>query len=352
MPEHLGAVAVGGEHPRPRSRGQDVVEADEPELAGVGRGPGDDHAPGLEQGTGAARRWGPGAPPGRGGAAASARGSVRSTRASTAIGRPSTTISGLRSMAAMPGSASDRGGQPQQHVAERLAVDRGLAPERAEQGLGGQLVDHVLGVGPGERDQAHRPRRPPPRPGSRRRPSRTVGPNCGSRATPAMSSRLPFTMGATSSDTSPSSGVAAPSRSAPGPGHRVGAVEAEAHQPALGLVGDGVAAQLHHHREPEVGGRLDGLVGGGHLPLVEQGHPVASQQRLGGGLGQGAGGARVGHGGGPYRRPPRAPRPTGRRRGAGRCGTGARTCCRRASSASGAKGSRASRPSRKGPSLK
>ncbi len=43
-------------------------------------------------------------------------------------------------------------------------------------------------------------------------PSITVGPNCGSRTAPAISSRMPETIGATSRSTSPSSGRAAASR--------------------------------------------------------------------------------------------------------------------------------------------
>ena len=79
-------------------------------------------------------------------------------------------------------------------------------------------------------------------------PSITVGPNCGSRSTPAISSRLPRIIGATSTTTSPSSGVAAASSSVGGPAHGGGVGEAEADEPALGLVGDGVAVELGHDR--------------------------------------------------------------------------------------------------------
>ena len=51
--------------------------------------------------------------------------------------------------------------------------------------------------------------------------------------------------------TSPSSGRAAASSSRGRLAHRVGVAEAEPHQAALGLVGDGVAAQLQHHRVAE-----------------------------------------------------------------------------------------------------
>ena len=86
-------------------------------------------------------------------------------------------------------------------------------------------------------------------------PSITVIPNCGSRLSPAISSRVPRTIGATRRPTSPSLGTAAARSSAPAASHRGGRPQPEAHQAPLGLVGDGIAAQLHHDGEADLGRR-------------------------------------------------------------------------------------------------
>ena len=114
-----------------------------PNLPGWVDAPGHQHAPGLEQGP---------EPLGVGGGPS--RHQRTSTSASTATGRPSTTISGLRSADAMSSrsvaAASDR---PEQHVDDRRPVDRRLAAERPEQRLERQVVDHLLGVDPVDRHQ-------------------------------------------------------------------------------------------------------------------------------------------------------------------------------------------------------
>ena len=76
-----------------------------------------------------------------------------STRASTATGRPSTTSSGLRSAEAMSSRRAAASDRPTSTSATASAVDGRLAPERPEQGLEGQVVDHLLGVDPGDRHQ-------------------------------------------------------------------------------------------------------------------------------------------------------------------------------------------------------
>src|SRR5690606_36314554 len=93
--EDLGAVPVGGEHPPLVATGEDDVEAHEAELAGVGRGARDDDAAGLEQGPELLL----------GGSHQPATPAI-STRASTAIGRPSWTIRGFRSAETNSGCAS------------------------------------------------------------------------------------------------------------------------------------------------------------------------------------------------------------------------------------------------------
>ena len=80
-------------------------------------------------------------------------------------------------------------------------------------------------------------------------PSITHGPNCGSRTRPAISSRFPRTIGATSSSTAPSSGRAAASSSRRGRGTASPSREPEADETPLGLVRDRVAAQLHDDRD-------------------------------------------------------------------------------------------------------
>ena len=69
-----------------------------------------------------------------------------------------------------------------------------------------------------------------------------------------MSSRVARSIGATSRWTSPSSGVAAASSAVGRVAHLLGRPEAEPDEPALGLVGDGVAAELDHDREAELAG--------------------------------------------------------------------------------------------------
>ena len=53
----------------------------------------------------------------------------------------------------MVGLGLGRRRQPDEHVDEPLAVDGRLAPERAEQRLGGEVVDHLLGVDARDRHQ-------------------------------------------------------------------------------------------------------------------------------------------------------------------------------------------------------
>ena len=108
------------------ARREDVVQRDEPELARVGRRPGDDHAARLEQrGESLAqvpnrRRGHPCVPRRRRFAGRSS-----STSASTATGLPSTTMSGFRSTAATSGRSV---GEPRQaRRASRASAPRSTA---------------------------------------------------------------------------------------------------------------------------------------------------------------------------------------------------------------------------------
>ena len=69
-----------------------------------------------------------------------------STSASTAIGRPATTMSGLRSTLRTSGRAIGEVGEAGDHRDEGVAVDRRLAPELAEELLGVEIVDELVGV--------------------------------------------------------------------------------------------------------------------------------------------------------------------------------------------------------------
>ena len=134
MPEDGAAVAVRREDLAFVPLAQDVVQRDEPELARMARRAGDDDAAGIEQRLHLRRR--------------AHRGPAISTSASTATGRPSTTISGLTSTDTMSGSRVRERAEPEQGGREHVAIDRGLAPEGTEQRLGLELVDHLVGVDP------------------------------------------------------------------------------------------------------------------------------------------------------------------------------------------------------------
>ena len=197
------------------------------------------------------------------GAGARRRPSSSSTSASTATGLPSTTISGLRSTERDVGSLLRRDATARAAWrATRVAIDRGLAAERPEQRLGREVVEEVArrrARSSGTRRNATSPSASASTPPT---PNITHGPNCGSRTSPAISSRVPRTIGATSSSTGPSSGRAAASSSVGRGVHRGGVAEAEPHEAAFGLVRDRVAAQLHHDRIADRIGRGDGGVGG------------------------------------------------------------------------------------------
>ena len=65
-------------------------------------------------------------------------------------------MSGLRSTAATSGRSAARRDRPRSVGAQRGAVDRGLAAERAEQLLGREVVEQLVGVELGERDEPER----------------------------------------------------------------------------------------------------------------------------------------------------------------------------------------------------
>ena len=90
-------------------------------------------------------------------------------------------------------------------------------------------------------------------------PTTTVMPNCGSRLRPAISSRLPLSMGATRSEPRPSSAVALASRSWAACRTACGVGEVEGDQSPLGLVGDLLAVELQDDGVAQLVGRVHGF---------------------------------------------------------------------------------------------
>ena len=146
-------------------------------------------------------------------ASASLSGDRSSTRASTATGLPSAvTISGLTSTPATSSrSAITR--PMAMSVAARASRSTAASPRNSPSSFAvarSSIISAVVvassGAGRNTTSAIASARMPPT-------PSITVGPNCGSRSAPTMSSRLPCTIGATRTVTSPSAGVAAARRS-------------------------------------------------------------------------------------------------------------------------------------------
>ena len=222
------------------------MQGDEPELAGMRGGAGDQHAARVEQRlellVGSVAR-GP-----------TAIGARRSPDLDQRVdgdrrGRRRATMSGLTSMLRTSGRAAATSPRPTSTSIEPLAIDRRLAAELAEQLLRGEARRSSRRR---RRESAApagtRHRRSPRRGRPRRRASR-LRRTAGRGACPAMSSRLPLTIGATSSDTAPSSAVALPSSSVAAALDSGVVAEAQLDESALGLVGDRVAAELDDHRE-------------------------------------------------------------------------------------------------------
>src|SRR5690606_34887645 len=175
-------------------RGEDVVQADEAELAGMGGHAGDDDAAGLEQGPEGLHRM--------------TGHEATSTRASTGVGTPSTTMSGFRSADTIDGSASAARDRPSSTAAS-ASRSTGGSPRNsrrsfcvARSSIISAASISVIGTSRKATSATASARMPPT-------PSMTVMPNCSSRCSPAISSRLPRSIGATSRCTSPSSGRAA-----------------------------------------------------------------------------------------------------------------------------------------------
>ena len=117
-------------------------------------------------------------------------------------------------------------------------------------------------------------------------PSITVIPNCGSRLRPAISSRVPRTIGATSRPTSPSSGRAAASSSAPAASTASADASPRRTRPRSVLWAMASPHSLTTTGNPISAAAAAACAADGDDPLVGHGHAVAGQQRLGRGLGE------------------------------------------------------------------
>ncbi len=169
-----------------------------------------------------------------------------STRASTATGlavdHDQRVEVGRHDRSGRPAAASD---SPEQHVDQRRAIDRRLAPELAQQLLRGEVVDQLLGVDPPisgtsrKATSATASARMPPTPEHHGHAELRVVVQAGDQLPVARSPSGP-----------PAGRPRRPRAGRPpaglggGRGHRGGVAQAEPHEPPLGLVGDGVAAQL------------------------------------------------------------------------------------------------------------
>ena len=239
---------------------------------------------GARTGRGTAPRSVPG---GRSSMSATRRRRARPARRRRPASRRAPTISGLTStLTTSPRSAATR--PRATSVAARASRSTACSPRNspsrrwvASWSIISWAVTWSTGAGRNTTSATASARMPPT-------PSITVGPNCGSRTTPAISSRLPRTIGATSTPTSPSCGRGRGEQLAGGAAHRVGVAEAEPNEPALGLVGDRVAVELGDDRDIPWRRRRRRPRRRSPPALGRDGHPVAGEQALGLGLGEGA----------------------------------------------------------------
>ena len=262
------------------------MQRDEPELPGMRGRAGDDDAARLEQRAepvGVRRHV---SAAGDGVCAVGGASSI-STSASTATGRPSTTISGFTSTDATSGRASASADKPGQHLQRarpgRPPARRGTAPSSF---LRREVVDEVLRVLVGERhdperDVAERLREHAADAEHHARPELRVAHHPGDELACSLHHRR---------DQELDGSVFGPGgreHLVCGGAHRVGVAQVQLHEAALGLVRDRVAVQLDDHWEADRVGGLGRGVCIGHDALVEHGHAVVAQQLLGRGFGEG-----------------------------------------------------------------
>ncbi len=181
--------------------------------------------------------------------------------------------------------------EPDQQPRQAVPVDGRLAAERAQQPLGGELVDHLVrrhvvdgrraeddigdGLGEDPTDAEHH-----------RRPELRVAQHA--------RDQLPVSLdhGRDEDGDVAILGRGRGQQLGGGAGHGVGVGEAEAHEPAFGLVGDAVAVELGHDREPELLGRRHRLVRRADDAFTGDRHAALGEEALGLGLGERAAGHR------------------------------------------------------------
>ena len=260
--EHLLAVQVGAVDGAAVPGCQQVVQRHETELAGMRRRPGDDDTTRLEQG---GELLGVGAAPAGGRCGVG----IRLTQFDEGVDGDRRSVGGDDQRVDVDAghvvALGDHPAEGDERRRQGVPVDSGLAAERSEQRppCAGRRSSRLpsrrsSGAGRNTTSPTASASTPPT-------PSITVGPNCGSRNAPAISSRVPATIGATSRSTSPSSGRAAAKQDAGRRADGVGVGEAEANEAALGLVGDALAVELEHDGKAE---RRRGGDGGVHVAGV------------------------------------------------------------------------------------
>ena len=300
--EHLGPLAVGGEHGPLVATGEQVVQGDEPELARVGRRPGDDDPLRVEQRIEAVDAGATTRCPWFDRFAATDRGVARRRvpELDQRVDGHGPTIADDQWVEVDRGdiAALDRqAAQRAQQVDEHLPVDRRLAAKRSEHLLGGQPVDQRRGVGPvercgGEDDVADRLGEHAAQAEGHQRPKLLVAEHTGDQlAVPGDhrgDEQLDLAVFATGQPEQVDGGGL--------DGRARG--QAQPNQAAFGLVGDRVTGELQHHRVTQrVGrsGRRWGILG---RRLAGHRYSVSGHQGLAVGLGQRAGDRYrgVGHG--------------------------------------------------------
>ena len=188
------------------------------------------------------------------------------------------------------GSFDRQPSEPDQQIDDTLTIHLGIAPERPEELLRDEVVDHLGGRRTVERG----------------RPEHDVGDGLGEDPADAEHHRrselgiaqhagdqlaIP---GHHRGDEQRHVAVGRQGRAQQlggGVAHGSLVAQPEAHEATFGLVGDRVAAQLHDDREPDRGRRGGGLVGARHVALVGERQPESGQQSLRGGLRQSRRGA-------------------------------------------------------------
>ena len=274
---------------------QDVVQRDEPELAGMARRAGDDHAARVEQRAACCV-----------GAGSSARHRATSTSASTAIGRPSTTISGLRSTRHDVGPGFGERGEPEER--RRRARSRSTAGSPRNAPSSAWVARSSISSSASTSVERHEPERDV---GDRlgedaadaehhARPELRVGVQPGDELAVAAHHRRDEQL-----DRRRRRAWRRASSSAAAARPRPRRARFEAHQPALGLVGDRVAARA----SPPPGSRASAAAAtassaSATRALVEHGDAVLGEQALRVGFGEGR--RRRGLIGPPTLRPPTA----------------------------------------------